>query len=264
MNPRRLLRTIAIGIAFIVLLTLLLKIGNAQTTSTSQRTPVLVELFTSEGCSSCPPADTLLAKLSEEQPVQAADIIALSEHVDYWDKDGWHDRFSSAELTERQREYGTIFKVPDVYTPQIVIDGTQQFVGTDVPHTLSAIEHEAQTAKLNLTLSKPVLDGNRVSASISTTSPAEQLKGDLYAALVDPVDSTDVLKGENKGHHLQHVDVVRTLERVGSLKDLRSGTHTFTLSAPKDSTPGSMHLVVFAQRSGSGPILGAVSTTVTQ
>src|SRR5271163_1761135 len=108
-------------------------------TATSNRTPVLVELFTSEGCSSCPPADALLAKLSRDQPLEGADIIVLEEHVAYWDGQGWHDRFSSHEYTDRQSEYCTRLGANDAYTPQMIVDGTAQFVGNDAQHALKAI-----------------------------------------------------------------------------------------------------------------------------
>jgi hypothetical protein len=248
--------TIAIGVALIAPQTILPGIADAQTSHT--RTPVLVELFTSEGCSSCPPADTFVAKLKQQQPIESADIIVLSEHVDYWDHDGWRDRFSSPDITERQRDYSTRLHVADIYTPQIVVDGTQQFVGTDIPHTLSAIQQDSQQPTIALTLTKPVIDGDRVTATISI-APDQQLKGDLYAALVDPADSTSVLKGENKGRDLHHVNVVRTLQRIGSLRELRSGPRSFTMNAPKDSNPAGMHLVVFAQHSDAGPIMGAIS-----
>lgn len=256
MSPKLSISTIAISVGLIAPLTILLSTADAQTSRT--RTPILVELFTSEGCSSCPPADTFVAELKQQQPIQSADIIVLSEHVDYWDHDGWRDRFSSPDITERQREYGTRLQVADIYTPQIVVNGTQQFVGNDVPHTLSAIQQDSQQPTIALTLSKPVIDGDRVTATVSI-APDQQLKGDLYAALVDPTDSTSVLKGENKGRDLHHVNVVRTLQRVGSLRDLRSGSHSFTIRAPKNSSPASMHLVVFAQRSDAGSIMGAVS-----
>jgi hypothetical protein len=234
---------------------------NAQTAKAS-RTPVLVELFTSEGCSSCPPADALLAKLDSIQPVPAAEIIVLGEHVDYWDGQGWHDRFSSHQFTDRQNQYSFRLHFDSPYTPQMIVDGTDQFVGNDAAHALRAIQHAAETPKLPLKLSHPVVDGNRISATVSTTASPTQLHGDLYAALVDPTDTTDVLHGENGGHQLHHAGVVRTMQRIGSLKDLAS-PRDFSLKAPAGSTPGSMRVVVFAQRQDQGAILGAASIAVT-
>ena len=159
------------------------------------RTPVVVELFTSEGCSSCPPADALLMKLDQEQPVAGAEIIVLEEHVDYWEGLGWHDRFSSHQYTERQNSYAGRFNLNDVYTPQMVVDGTEQFVGNDAAKARQAILHAAQSAKVRLTLGELAVDGRRVSGVVS--GAGELGKGDLFAALVDPSATTNV-KGERK------------------------------------------------------------------
>ena len=229
----------------------------------TNRTPVLVELFTSEGCSSCPPADALLAKLDQTQPISGAEIIVLGEHVDYWDGQGWHDRFSSHQYTERQGDYCTRLHVDSSYTPQMIVDGTDQFVGNDAAHAVRAIQHAVQTPKIKLKLSQPVVDAQKVSASVSFADAAATKKADLYAALVDPRDTTEVRGGENGGHRLQHVGVVRNLQRVGKLKDLATGPVSFTLNAPADAKPGEMRVVVFAQESGQGAVLGVVSTTVT-
>jgi hypothetical protein len=229
----------------------------------TNRTPVLVELFTSEGCSTCPPADTLLAKLEQVQPVNGAEIIVLGEHVDYWDGQGWHDRFSSHQFTERQSEYCGRLHVDNSYTPQMIVDGTDQFVGHDAIHAINAIQLAAQTPKIKLTLSQPVVDAQKVSASVSSPAPTTTKKADLYAALVDPKDTTDVRGGENGGHRLHHVGVVRSLQRVGKLKDLGAGPVSFSLNAPADAKPGEMRVVVFAQESGQGAVLGAVSAGIT-
>src|SRR5262249_37061382 len=95
------------------------------------RVPVLVELFTSEGCSSCPPADDLLARMIKEQPVTGVQIIGLSLHVDYWNQLGWRDPFSSYKFSARQNEYAAAWKTDNVFTPQGVVDGSQQFVGSE-------------------------------------------------------------------------------------------------------------------------------------
>jgi hypothetical protein len=234
----------------------------AQTTQ-ANRAPVLVELFTSEGCSTCPPADTLLAKLEQVQPVNGAEIIVLGEHVDYWDGQGWHDRFSSHQYTERQNEYCGRLHVDNSYTPQMIVDGTDQFVGHDAVHAINAIQHAAQTPKIKLILSQPVVDAQKVSASVSSPAPMTTKKADLYAALVDPKDTTEVHGGENGGHRLHHVAVVRSLQRVGKLKDLSAGPVSFSLNAPADARAGEMRVVVFAQESGQGAVLGAASAGVT-
>jgi hypothetical protein len=232
----------------------------AAQTAQANRTPVVVELFTSEGCSSCPPADALLGKLDKLQPVNGVQIIVLGEHVDYWEDGGWHDRFSSHQFTERQNDYDTHFHSPNgIYTPQMVVDGSKQFLGSDPSQAIKAITAAAQTPRTRLTLTNVAVDGHHVSAAVS--APPSDFKGDVYAALVDATDSTDVKGGENKSRHLEHAGVVRVMQRVSSLKDLEKGPKTFSLTAPSGDPTENMRLVVFAQRDG-GPIVGAVSMPV--
>jgi len=247
--------------SFLSLLYLAAPISALSQSAPSNRTPVLVELFTSEGCSSCPPADALLAKLDHDQPIQNAEIIVLGEHVDYWDNLGWHDRFSSHQYTERQSQYSARLGVDGVYTPQMIVDGTDQFVGNDSSHARRSITNAAQKSKLSLSLSHPVVDDRKISASVSLPS-ASSSRGELYAALVDPTDTTDVRNGENGGRRLQHVGVVRNLQRIGSLKDLGAGPLNFSLNAPADAKLAEMRVVVFAQQGDQGGILGAVVTNV--
>lgn len=256
----RLLATVGALLFMLVLIS-----GQAIAQTAPQRSPVLVELFTSEGCSTCPPADALLAKLEHEQPIRDVDIIVLGEHVDYWDQLGWHDRFSSHQYTERQNQYGSRFRIDSVYTPQMVVDGTEQFVGNDAAHALRAISNSGHAAKVGLALSGTTLDGRHISFSVSSPAPSGALpKADLYAALVDPVDTTDVRRGENGGKVLHHVAVVRSLQRIGKLTDLASGPLKASLLAPENSVPASMRIVVFAQRSGPGQVVAAVSMPAKQ
>src|SRR5262249_54065523 len=107
------------------------------------RKAVVVELFTSEGCSSCPPADAFLARLENEQPVENAEILALEEHVDYWNSQGWVDPFSSVAMTERQRGYAFALGTGSAYTPQMIVDGHEQFVGSREREALGTIEQAA-------------------------------------------------------------------------------------------------------------------------
>ncbi len=232
--------------------------------SGATRTPILVELFTSEGCSSCPPADALLSRLLHEQPIANAQIIVLGEHVDYWDGLGWHDRFSSPQFTNRQNEYGAAFHLDSIYTPQMVVDGTAQFVGNDQVQAWRAVAAAARSPKLPLSLSPLTLSGNHVTGTVSAQTSSQP--ADLFAALIDPMDSTEVRRGENSGRRLQHVAVVRTLARVGTTRDLARGPLSFTLTAPAGAIPTTMQLVVFAQQRTAGatlgPILGAASSSV--
>lgn len=229
--------------------------------STPARTPVLVELFTSEGCSSCPPADALLGHLDREQPVDTANIIVLEEHVDYWDQGGWHDRFSSSQFTERQNNYIPRLKFEDPYTPQMVIDGSTQFVGNDRQRALYAITKASQAQKIPLTLSTPEVDGKHIGGTVSAASTSPLPKGDLYAVVLQPKASTEVKGGENGGRHLDHVNVVRSMQRIGKVQDLSSGPVKFSLNVPANTTSADLRIVVFAQSSGQGPIEGAVLTS---
>src|ERR1700730_12420250 len=126
----------------------------------SPRTPVLIELFTSEGCSSCPPADALLEKLDRSQPVSGAELIVLSEHVDYWNDIGWKDPYSSHEYSERQSAYAAQFGRGGIYTPQMVVDGHYELVGSDERGAIQAVETETKFAKVLLSLSAIRFESN--------------------------------------------------------------------------------------------------------
>jgi len=227
------------------------------------RTPVLVELFTSEGCSTCPPADALLMRLEQQQPIAGAEVIALGEHVDYWDELGWHDRFSSHQLTERQNEYGRRFKLESVYTPQMVVNGNDELVGNDEAKARRAIQKAAQGMKVGLRISGLAVDGSRVTGVVSIAGGGTGLpKGDVYVALVDPADETRVRSGENGGKTLRHVAVVRALLRVGPIQSLGSENLKFSLTVPADAKAGAERVVVFAQQGGQGAVVGAAMVSV--
>jgi hypothetical protein len=204
-------------------------------------------------------------KLEQDQPVAGAEIIILEEHVDYWEGLGWHDRFSSHQFTDRQNIYGTRFHLESVYTPQMVVDGSEQFVGNDAAKAKQAIVHSAQAAKVGLHLSAITVDHGHVSGAVSIDgSSAELPKGDLYAALVDPQAETNVRGGENGGRTLHHAGVVRSLVRIGSLQNLAGGPLKFTLTAPADAVPGKERVVVFAQKSSQGAVIAAAQAATGQ
>jgi hypothetical protein len=169
--------------------------------------PIVVELFTSEGCSSCPPADALLAEL-----VKRPDVLALSFHVDYWDRLGWKDPFSSAAATARQRDYAALLGLGSGYTPQIVVDGRWQAVGSDrgeVDHALSAAERQpAPTVPVTLALA----DGR---ARVEFGAAAGAAAADVLLVGFDRRHTDRVGGGENDGRTLTHVDVVRGFAKIG-------------------------------------------------
>src|SRR5262245_6593659 len=133
-----------------------------------ERVPVIVELFTSEGCSSCPPADEALRRLASTQPVPGVEIVAMSEHVDYWNSGGWTDPFSSAQFSQRQDEYAKAFGLDGIYTPQMIVDGNEEFVGNDIAKASRAVSRAAATAKrpFQLTATKVNADSVRLQVQI--------------------------------------------------------------------------------------------------
>ena len=220
------------------------------------KTPVLVELFTSEGCSSCPPADTLLQAIDREQPVPGARVIVLSEHVDYWDHEGWRDPFSSADVTERQKSYSARFDRQGPYTPEAVVDGARGINGSDQRAVLGAIEEAVQRPKLEIGIANAGQSGKSINAEVKVVPHPH---ADLYAVLADDHDQSSVSQGENSGRHLEHVAVLRSMQKVGSLdKGLEKQVH---LNLPHGSE-GKMRLVFFVEERGTGHILGVAETSI--
>jgi hypothetical protein len=211
------------------------------------RVPVLVELFTSEGCSSCPPADKLLAELANTQPVQNADVVVLSEHVDYWNTLGWKDPFSSKAFSERQEFYARIMGTSDIYTPQAVIDGRYSAVGSNRPNVLKALQSSAANPKEELALSVKH-DGNGVLVDL-----AHAAKGDVWVAVTQDRAVSHVAAGENGGRTLAHVGVVRSMIRVNG-----SQTHV-----PLDKNwQGDLKVVAFVQDAQSGRIVQVAESAI--
>jgi hypothetical protein len=219
------------------------------------RVPVLLELFTSEGCSSCPPADRLLETLDRTQPVDGADLIVLSEHVDYWDRLGWRDPFSSALNTARQQDYTNKYNLDGVYTPQLVVDGRYGLVGSDGREVSSAIQKAIREQKIPIAISKVSSDGKQVTARIDLAA-SQSLKGArgvLYLAIADNRTESHVARGENSGRSLAHVAVTRVLKQVATI-DLGNGTAT-DVTLPFQSGSSGSRLVAFVQDPKSGHVL---------
>ena len=174
--------------------------------------PVLVELYTSEGCSSCPPADRVLARLAKEQPNADAEIITLALHVDYWNYLGWKDEFSSALYSRRQNGYAERFRLDSIYTPQMVVDGQAQFVGSNFGQARQAIAEAVKNEKANIEISNDV---NNLKVNISELPPHENSY--VWLAIAENNLRTNVRRGENSGRTLEHVSVVRDLKLLGEL-----------------------------------------------
>ncbi len=166
--------------------------------------PVVVELFTSQSCSSCPPADALLAELSRTRP----DILALDFHVTYWDRLGWKDPYSLPQATERQRRYAGQLNQEGMYTPQLVAGGRHQAVGSDRPAVLAAIAAAASDTAVPLRLAR---DAAGLVLDVGTGHGA----GTLLLVGFDPAHTTRVAGGENGGRMLTEVNVVRSLVPAG-------------------------------------------------
>ncbi len=229
------------------------------------RRPVVVELFTSEGCSSCPPADVLLQRLETQQPVAGAEIIALEEHVDYWNHDGWIDPYSSAEWTERQQTYVSLIK-EDAYTPEIVVDGHSQFVGNNPREAVAQVETAARALKTQVEITAGGSD-NKGSKSFSVR--VGELSGDtsgdlaeVWMAVTEDGLHSSVSRGENAGHVLQHVATLRSLRKIGVAQ--KSGTSVSFAGNPTVKfnpqwNVENLHVTIFVQKRKSREIVGAAS-----
>jgi hypothetical protein len=229
------------------------------------RIPVLLELFTSEGCSSCPPADRLLELLDQKQPVPGADLIVLSEHVDYWDRLGWKDPFSSSLFTARQQEYSHRLHGEGVYTPELVVDGRIGLVGSDGHKAASAIQEAVREPKIPIAISNVSRDGNQVTAHIEVPVVYQSFKGGrgiLYIVLADNRAESQVARGENAGRSLAHVGVARVLKRVGTI-DLGAATdrHVTLAILPGAGVSGS-RLVAFIQDTKTGRVLAVTAQKI--
>jgi len=225
---------------------------------------VVVELFTSEGCSSCPPADALLKELSEQQKVDGAQIVALEEHVDYWNHLGWRDPYSTAEFSERQNDYSRVFGTDGVYTPQMVVDGQREFVGSRSLAAREAIQKAAHQPKAEITLAaaanstsdKPALEV-RIKSLGGISVPGET---ELWIAVTEKNLQTDVKAGENSGETLKHAAVVRSLKKIDTLRDPAGYNRQVQVPLNSGWKKENLAVVAFLAEKKSRKIIGAIET----
>jgi hypothetical protein len=223
-------------------------------------TPVLIELFTSEGCSSCPPADIFLQKLDASQPIPGAHLIVLSEHVTYWDQDGWKDPNSSPSLTDRQSSYESALGEKTVFTPQLIVDGIQQMRLGNSQQIKDLLQKAAAAPKVPIRIGEVTVDAANpalLRTHIETDVNFDKHNADVYVAVaLDHVES-QVLRGENGGRHLVHVAVVQELTKVGKLAKGKIFAQDVQLKLKPGTDPKNVRLVALVQESGPGKVLGA-------
>ena len=201
--------------------------------------PVFVELFTSEGCSSCPPADQLLQQIDSR-------VIVLSEHVDYWNHDGWADPFSSSELTARQQAYSRRFHIDGPYTPEMVVDGAAEFTGSDAARLSRELTAAAQRPKAAVKL-------ERTDSGVQVKVERAPANDAVFLAIADESDESSVSAGENRGRRLRHVAVARGMRKIGKVE--QDGGFQRQIGMAR-KTRG-QRVIVFVQEGDSGPVSGA-------
>jgi hypothetical protein len=221
--------------------------------------PVLVELFTSEGCSSCPPAEAFLRQLDATQPVPGTQAVVLSEHVDYWNHLGWKDPYSSHTFSERQTAYAGRFINDTVYTPQMVVDGSLELVGSDSRRALQIIERAGQQQKVRVAIGDLMVNGGELRAHVEVaglTGPQAHSAG-VYATLALNHAESQVLRGENEGSRLQHVAVAESITQIGSVSEGKGLVREAVLKLAPGLEASNLRLIVFVQEPGPGKVLGA-------
>jgi hypothetical protein len=220
----------------------------------------ILELFTSEGCSSCPPADTLLREINLKQTNAGQLIVGISEHVTYWNDLGWKDPFSSSVFTDRQSVYASRLSPQGPYTPQMVLDGRDQFVGSDVGALERALQEDSHRNHLTLRILSSALSSSGLNVKFSLAGEMSKPL-DIIAVLTDDQDHSDVARGENSGRLLQHVAVARLLTRVATIQE--DGEQSVHVAVPDGFQLGTgHHLILFAQERHQGAILGAATASL--
>lgn len=228
---------------------------------------VIVELFTSEGCSSCPPAENFLARLSTRQSIGDVEVIALEEHVDYWNHDGWFDPFSSSEWTLRQQDYAARLSGSRTYTPQMIIDGQREIVGSREADAEQAIQEAAHREKTKVVLRAETADGSRTKqfrVSVETLRGSlDRDNAEVWLAVTEGNLRSAVRSGENAGKDLPHSAVLRTLHKIGVVPPGQQSSVVFTASPQVKLRPEwkqqNLHFVAFVQEKKTRRILGAAS-----
>jgi hypothetical protein len=234
--------------------------------ASAPKSVVVLELFTSEGCSSCPPADAVLTRLVTRQLVAGVEVLALGEHVDYWDRLGWRDPFSAAAYSARQSTYDSrVFHRNEVYTPQFVVDGQIEGVGSDVDAVQRAVNQAAQAPKAAVDVIAVRAGERALRVNVHVTVPhslALRDGADVVVAITEDNLATEVRRGENRGRSLRHSAVVRGLTTIGTLSPgEREWSNGVTLPLATDWMAANVRIISFLQERESRHISGAGSAS---
>lgn len=235
-----------------------LGLSNPGPDSTSS-VPVFLELFTSEGCSSCPPADAFIERMDNTQPVPGAHLIVLSEHVDYWDHLGWKDPYSSHAFTERQADYVRILHLDTAYTPQIILNGSS-VLGGDAQQVERMLTQAASSARVPVTITSTTIESGSpptLRTHIGVVATSLSHSADLLLALALDHAESEVLRGENGGKHLKYVAVAEEIKKVGKIERGKDFSQDVELKLNPGFEANNIRVVAFVQESGRGKILGA-------
>jgi hypothetical protein len=207
------------------------------------------------------PADALLGKVDGKYTDSGQLIVGVSEHVTYWNDLGWSDPFSSEAYTERQSAYGQRFHLDSIYTPQMVINGEEQIIGSDSSGLLHAIRKEEYEPHVDIHIASARLSGSTLSVDFSVSGSIPARGAEIYAILVEDAASSRVPGGENSGRTLSHASVARTITRVATIQTATERTIHLPLSTSLQfSNHGGRHLILFAQAPGFGQVLGVDTT----
>ena len=229
-----------------IIASIFMSVGMAASAAQSQSRPAVVELFTSEGCSSCPPAEAYLGELA-----QRPDVLALAFHVDYWDDLGWRDRFVIPEATPRQRGYARTLRLSSIYTPQVVIDGTGDFVGSDRARIVKELKDNRSGVPV-------VISVHEGSIAIDLGAEALDKSSDVTLVAFERSAVSPIGRGENSGRTLIEYNIVRAVKPLGHYEG-RAQTYRAEINGlPKEATD----VAVIVQAAGQGAVLGAARLSV--
>ncbi|TCD07662.1 DUF1223 domain-containing protein [Pedobacter frigidisoli] len=210
----------------------------------------VIELFTSEGCSSCPPADELISKIEKES--RGKDIYILSYHVDYWNRLGWKDQFSSAAFSKRQNNYSIWLKLSSVYTPQAIVNGKSEFVGSEEGTLRTAIKKSLSIqSPARIVLSNIKKLGEKIDFRYQIDGIPDNTS--LVLALIQKNAVSKVLRGENAGRQLSHVQIVKNIQTI-EIRDKHTGEASISIPA---EVRGNVEIIALLQKNNTGEIIGA-------